>query len=398
MSWQHDIENIIFTITTGDGIKYYPKWRNAIKDVDYNSSVFEFINVGGSLVIREQPKGRKFELKFYFDGENAVTIGNNFELSARNKNAWIVEHPFYGTFKCQPISLKQDNTNYNVSEFTVPVVETLSDYYPQFVKIVEDEISSQLETVNETQAQVLENSLELDKIELAENVTYLNNTLSETIKVSDELNEFKSLVSDAVIEISNAISTGYSILQYIQAIINYPATVEQTIEAKVTALQEALNGIIDSFDGNKNQFEAIGGSIVSSMLYASSVADYETRIDVVKIQDKLTDSYNDYITYLDSLQTDRADSDNSYIPDYSGMNEINTLYNLTIANLFDIAFEAKQEREYILDKDSNLILLTHKFYGLDSEDENIDFFIRTNDIKLNEMLNIKKGRKIAYYV
>jgi hypothetical protein len=66
--------------------------------------------------------------------------------------------------------------------------------------------------------------------------------------------------------------------------------------------------------------------------------------------------------------------------------------------LYRIAFEAKQEREYILDEDSNIILLTHKFYEMDSEDRNINNFIETNNIGLNEILNIQKGRKIVYYV
>jgi hypothetical protein len=71
---------------------------------------------------------------------------------------------------------------------------------------------------------------------------------------------------------------------------------------------------------------------------------------------------------------------------------------LNISNLYSIAFAAKQEREYVLDKDSNPILLTHKFYGLDKNDVNLEKFISTNDIGLTEILNIRKGRKIVYYV
>ena len=297
--------------------------------------------------------------------------------------------------------MAQDNSILNVSKFNVSVIETISELYPQYVKIIEDEINTGLDTTNEAQAQAYDESGELDKVELAQDVSYLDTTLSKIIKTGDELKEFKSLVFDAVIEITNVTSTGLSIMRTIQAVINYPATIQQTVEARFNALQESLTGIINSFDGNKNQFEAVAGSLVSSMMLASTTNitdDYEIRKNVIDQQDNLIVEYNRYIEFLDGLQTDRADSDDSYIPNHTSMNELSSLFGLTIANLFDIAFESKQEREYIIDKDSNIINLTHRFYGLDDQDENIDLFIKTNDIGLNEIINIKKGRKILYYV
>ena len=401
MSWESDIDNIVFTIITGDGKEWKPKWKNAVKTVDYNSSVFEFINVEGALVLRQKPKGRKFDLEFYFDGENAVNIGNSFEFSARDSRVWKVKHPFYGDFKCQPISLSQDNSFLNVSKFVVPVIETITDAYPTPAPVFEDEIKAQVAVVNEAQAQALEQSKELDKIELAQNVSYLDKVYSKIIKADEDLKTFKGIVSEVVIEISNVASTGLSITRGIQALINYPATIEQTVEARFIALKESISGILDTFTGNKNQFEAVCGSIVTAMQLAVSiniVDDYNTRKKVKDHQDKLIVENNRYLAFLDSLQTDRADSDDSYIPNFDSQNELNTLVNLTLSNLYNIAFSAKQEREYVLDKDSNPILLTHKFYGLDKNDLNLENFINTNDIGLTEILNIRKGRKIVYYV
>jgi hypothetical protein len=401
MSWIDDIENISLTIITGDGKSWEPKWKNASKEVEYNASVFEFVNVEGSLVLRQKPKGRKFELELYFDGENAVTIGNSFEQSARDSRIWTIKHPFYGDFKCQPLNLKQDNSGLNVSKFSITVIETITDAYPKPSVVFVDEIESQLVITNEAQAQAFNNSKELEKVSLQNNVETLDTYLSKIIKTGEELKEFKTAVSDAVIEITNVTSSGLTILRAIQSIINYPATIEQTIEARFTALKEAFNTIIDTFTGNKNQFEAVAGGLVAAMYVASSTNitdDYDTRVLVFNQQDKLSEVYNEYVTYLDSLQTDRADSDDSYIPSFDGLNELNKLAGLTMSNLYDIAFSAKQEREYTLDKDSNPILLTHKFYGLDKKDVNLSKFIKTNNIGLNELLNIVKGRKIIYYV
>ncbi len=46
----------------------------------------------------------------------------------------------------------------------------------------------------------------------------------------------------------------------------------------------------------------------------------------------------------------------------------------------------------------NVILLSHKFYGSDENDDNLQKFIDTNNIGLNELLNISKGRKVIYYI
>jgi hypothetical protein len=45
-----------------------------------------------------------------------------------------------------------------------------------------------------------------------------------------------------------------------------------------------------------------------------------------------------------------------------------------------------------------VINITHRFYGLDLADENITRIIDSNNIGINEILEVKKGRKIVYYV
>ncbi len=147
------------------------------------------------------------------------------------------------------------------------------------------------------------------------------------------------------------------------------------------------------------QYEIIGGGILSSEMIASiTEPDYEVRSIVINQQISLLDQYNDYVELLDENQTDRADELNSYHPDFASLNSLNEITNLTISNLFQIAFDSKQERTYTLPKDMNVILLSHKFYGSDENDDNLQKFIDTNNIGLNELLNISKGRKVIYYI
>jgi hypothetical protein len=77
---------------------------------------------------------------------------------------------------------------------------------------------------------------------------------------------------------------------------------------------------------------------------------------------------------------------------------LNSLINFTVSNLFSIALKAKQERSIVLDKDSNWVLLTHRLYGIDKADKNIEELMKSNDVGLNEILQVKKGRRVVYYL
>ena len=75
-----------------------------------------------------------------------------------------------------------------------------------------------------------------------------------------------------------------------------------------------------------------------------------------------------------------------------------SLVSFTSKNLFLLSFDARQERLYELTEDSNLIVLTHRFLGLDADDANIESFRKINDIKNDELYRVRKGRTIKYFV
>lgn len=410
MSWIDDIQNKVFEIVTGDGKSYFPKWKNAIKTQDYNVAVYNFIGVEGSYVDRKKAKGRKFALEFYFDGTDAVALGNNFELSARDKRKWLLKHPFYGNIDCQPLGLVQDNTQYNVSKFTSEVIETLGEGYPEYNDAFEEIIVATQETTNELQAEAFASADKVDRNLLQNTTEYLDSVFSSIIDDENDLNIFKSKVEATVNDIINVTTSATQIIRSMQDMINYPATIVQTVASRFNAFSEALNGLIDNITGitvdsrtlaDKFSFEAIGGAIIAAQQIATSSnieGSYYTRNDVIAQEEKLLDDHFNFLEILDENQTDRNDTETSYVPDFDSMNELANIVGLSVANLYAIAFEAKQERTFVNDKDSNAIVLTHRFYGADLNDENLDYFIETNNIGLNEILNIKKGRTLLFYV
>lgn len=84
--------------------------------------------------------------------------------------------------------------------------------------------------------------------------------------------------------------------------------------------------------------------------------------------------------------------------DPSVLTKLNQLVNITLPNLLNIALDARSERYIITNKDTNAILLTHQLYGLDDNDANLEELIENNQLAMDELIQINKGRKIIYYV
>ncbi len=104
------------------------------------------------------------------------------------------------------------------------------------------------------------------------------------------------------------------------------------------------------------------------------------------------------IETLERLQTDRPDDQEAFTADDTTARLVQEAFGIAQANLFDQAFNARQERILQLEQDDNAVRLTHRFYGMDANDENLNFFINSNGLSLNELLQVKKGRQIRYYV
>jgi hypothetical protein len=128
---------------------------------------------------------------------------------------------------------------------------------------------------------------------------------------------------------------------------------------------------------------------MAKSITVKNTGDFSKKKDTVLYIDKLTSNYETFLTNLDSFSDFEADHDTMFA--------LKLLINNTEFLLYELLFEGKQERNYICERDTNLLLLSKKLYGSISED-NISLIKTTNNIGLSEILNIKQGREILYYV
>lgn len=403
MSWKERLENIKFTITTGDGKSFQPLWRVAEKEFDFNVSRYDFIDVEGSFVDRKKAQGGKFPLTFYFQGDDNIEQCNDFEKSAKDSRLWTIEHPFYGTIKGQPTNLKRNDSSYNVTEITVDFWESLTDDFPLSKKSVKDSVRTKVTAINivSTQA-IVQNSKPLTS-----NISPLKNqavlTASKFKPDALSFNDYVNAVKSGIKTTDVLITDTQTSIENLQKIVSQPADFNTSVTDKIQSYKNAYylmkNSINSLFD--KYFFEGQASSIICGICLSAvnpGEDEYIVRNEIEEVSSLINEIYDDYLSTLDANQISIYDIDNSWMPNINIQSNLNNLVLETLNGLFSLSFDARQERIYELLDDSNLIVLTHRFVGLDSDDKNIENFKKINNIKNDENFVIKKGRLIKYFV
>ena len=410
MSWIEKIKDQM-VIITGDKKEYRPQWLNANKTISYNIASFDFIDVPGTLVKRRKPKGAKYKIEIYFQGDDNLDISRSFEISAADPRKWIIRHPFYGDLNVHPTDLFFDNSKLNITKITGNILETIDDTNPQSIIVPEEKIVQDKEDTDIVTADAFVNNNPQPTVKdinsMDNTVNQLSISTSKVIDDAEEAETFRNLVSKAKADIINAIGEPLAAIRSMQEVINFPSLLSQSVELRLRTLVSEFNKLADSITNltlrnDKFLFENNAGGKITAITVAISTPldqnDYGNKQKVLDVITILLNSYNKYIETLDLIQTEDADELDSYVPDSASMILIDNLVNFTLSNLFAIALNAKQERSVVIEEDSNLIILAHRFYGPNAEDENIDELILNNNIGISVHLLIPKGRVIRYYV
>lgn len=408
MSWILKVKND-FIIKTGDSREYKVLWRNASRVQEYNVAEFEFPEIDGTLVRRSRPKGMRYNIEFYFQGENHLDDAEAFRISADDDRPWTLSHPFYGTLIVHPLSLNYDNTVLNVTKVTGTIVETITDDRPKTTVDPVDKISADKTALDDTFANSFATNVQPDTTDVSQmsaNNASVYSIGKKKVKLDIDAEEYFNLFNDANSKIIEATSDPLAAMRTMQSVLNKPALFGDSVTNRLTVLQDQFEALRISIEGitepsKKRIYESNNAAIVSAMLLAASTpqdGDYGNGSQVLAVVDQLIDIYNTFIDDVDSLQTENGGDLDSYIPDADSMIGLADLFDFTISNLFNIALNSKQERTFILESDSNAILLAHRVYGLQADDSTVDDFINQNEFGLIDILQIRKGTVIKYYV
>lgn len=398
MSWRDRLENTALEITTGDGQVYTPIWLNAIKNLNYNTEGFNFIGVDGTFVSREEQSGDQFPITLFFDGDNCVDEAEAFQISAKDKRPWKLKHPFFNNQLVQPLNLQFDYSDYNVVKITGVLWKTITTKFPEdsedvSTTIVVRKTDLDTDTIAFVSGTILDPEIGLIT-PLGRAISGIEQAFNDLAQAANAAKELKDKVRVASGALQNILNDLTAFTTSLIDLINFPFLIAANVRGSIEGFKTALANLIEIFDPNDDQ-EAIFAEVSLTALNSAASAqfvnpgenDYETRSDVANAEDALTDLYTDSLDYFD---------ENGYIQDIDLAFALDLIVNVSRSNLFEQAFNAKQERSIFTSKDSDPVNLAHSYFG--PGDDALDEFIRINNLSLAEHLEIKKGREITYFV
>lgn len=412
MSWEDNINNRI-RITTGDGKVYEPltMLSDNVGSFEFNVSEFEFPEISGTKVDKRLRKGVRYPLILYFQGEDCIIDGKAFIESSNDTRPWDIIHPIFGQFRGHPLGIDFDNSGINVFKISCTVVETILDDGVKTVFSPSDNAVFILNKSKETNVSSFNESVTsfetTDVTIMSSNTDKLYKASVSSIVDQDAFNEYFNLFNKAQTAIDNALFDAGLVIQQMQNFINYPANFSIGVKNKVNMIKQQANSFLSSVYNlsssynEKKIFENNKGEVINTLIQAITTpqdGDYDSAMDVLFIIEQSISIYNQFIDELQGLQSPDGYQPGSYLPNAEFLESLSYSFNYAVSNLFEIALNAGQERTIILEDDSNVVLLTHRFYGLEQDDSTLNKFISTNNITLDETIQIKKGRKIVYYV
>lgn len=409
MSWQDRyIQNL--RITTGDAEVFelftLPSFS---KEVEMNGMEYNFVGIGGQLIKKDKENlaGRTFPLEFYFVGEDCLENAKSFEFSALHPDPWTIEHPYYDNILGQVLSLKFDDSQLNVTKVSCIVKETITDNGVRVIRTDPRDI-------------VILKKVELDalfeEVDISPSITEIDTVIAtagaqyqdgvKIITLPEDAEAYFNGFNEAITAVNNAVASPVLAIQALNNFLSLPAQFEANVQDRIRVLGNQIDKLRRTITGlfspqSKGLYQLQASTLLGAMCEAAvnpQEGNYRNASIAQVISQTISGRFAQFRQDMDSLQGLNGGDPESFIPDFNTMRAVTDLATTTISSLFEIALAGRREFSHILTEDSNVILLTHRFYKLDPNDDNISELIENNGLTYNQIaLGIRKGTTIKYY-
>lgn len=404
MTWESRL--IPAGFTPPDGTRKIPfAYEDLKKSFVKKGSSFTFPDADGTYVQDFGSASDKFPLRAIFHGKNCDLEAEVFEEAVRQQGVGRLDHPMYGTRNVVAIGevIRRDDLTTAANQVIVELVfwETVGFIYPNAQNDPVATAEEALTIFGEDAATDLKNKLDnADKVSFRSNYTALLDTVKGGL---EKVAEFNDGVKNRFDAISNSIDQGIDALIddpltlafQTLLLIQTPARAGSLIKDRLDAYKNLLDFIVNG--GNTSSPEAFIAADLMSTMVVSSMAvsviehEFDTRGSALSSAEFIVSqmsALNEWREqgYIDTNQTDTG----------SVYQSLQQAIALTAGFLVEISFTLRQERRITLNRNRTIVDLVAELYG--SVDDQLDFFINTNNLSGSEILELPAGKEILYYV
>jgi prophage DNA circulation protein len=406
MSWQDRIIEGAFNSPSGERLTF--KWEDFKKSFTKKGTAFTFPDAPGTFVQDFGRTSDKLPIRAFFTGPNCDLEAEAFEDLVSEQGIGRLEHPMHGIKDVVVIGEvnRRDDLKTAANQVILELVfwETVGLIYPSSEVDPSSTALSILNQFNLEAAEEFADGSPLDDVSTA--AAFVNTYNSFLDNVNSKLGAVASFtdgVKNQFDSINNSINQGITTLvgtplllasQTLQ-LIQAPARAVALIGDRLEAYKDLLGFIIDG--GNSDSVATFrGGNLVasaavSSMALSAINNDFNTKAEALEAAQFMVEQMEALNEWQEQgfVATDQIDVGESY-------QQLQQLIALTAGFLVEISFSLKQERRLILDRSRTIVDLVAELYG--SIDDQLDFFINSNDLSGSEILELPAGKEVLYYV
>jgi hypothetical protein len=428
-NWEERLAGSIKFVSP-DNNSFDAKWIGSPRSVDKKLAVFEYPKVKGSVVQDLDVTSNRYDITFFFDGDNNDKISNAFFAAMKQTGKWEVIHPIHGFLGLQPVTVTVNDEPINsggVTEINSSWIEPID--------------SVTLETDREAKGIVdaLNNDLNLNAAEqFAANVRTATDKLKGAIETTTNgiqnltdfaLDPVKS-TTDSIDDAFNSVQQGiqqtldatvFQPLQLagqIQQLIQLPLYATSDVKARLKAYGElatsyfsllpgSLNNTVpdsattDEFRNTVVTTELALSATIGSLGLIATTGSLDTRNEVIGVIEDIISLSTEITDQLDTVQKDFQilTIDRQYFSQTITFSTAQLLLSKAFRYLLLTLFDLKVEKRFVLGAPRAPIEITISEYGsLGENDVFFDLFLGSNNLLDNDILLLPPGKEVVVYI
>jgi hypothetical protein len=410
--WTDRIREAAYTSPSGRRLTFKYEdvsYRRAIK-----ATAYDFTDVDGAYIQTRGFSGRQFPLRCFFSGPNYDKEAAGFEAIVFERGFGTLEHPIYGVHNVAPfgeVARRDDlKTAANQTVLEITFFESIKTLYPSTDLDYGDSVLGAVDAFNEANAIQLERNADLSTF--TKRATFKDSILRGVGNVEKGLKALADVTADTQAQfdsVNDSINRGIDVLlrdplilaRQVQTLIQTPARSLASIRSRLSGYAGLLSDIFGRADSissgpeDNNRFfgrDLFASTLVTGQVLSAVNNQFETRLGAIGAAAEVN-------AQLDALVTWR-DENFDYVGAVDEGESIQALteaVSLVTGYLIEISFTLKVERSITLDRPRTLVDLLAELYGAEYETQ-IDPFIKANELTNMEILELPRGRRLAYYL
>ena len=381
------------------------------------ASNHEILNKNEAIPQDQGNRSKAYPMEVFFTGSNGDKLADTFFDSLGEQytanTPGILNHPRWGDIAVMPFEFQQSEqlvTGAGVFRVPVEFREIPQARFPVAIGVDQSEISADI-TALEDILEAGNEQIDIDdpgvfaefRAKVNDVVTIVSDAIGTIADGVDEVGDTFRLIQD---DIDSALVIGadaIQIMSQVNTMIRLPSQIVDNTLNKLQSYGTMIDGLLNSFANafttQDEETQINFATMFQDLLYFSSsviseaglFTEYETR-------DAAGDAL-DFINNAFDLTEQRLSEISqllpSFIPDHNTGLATLLIIGDTNSILIDRSFDLKAKQTVILSGPSDAITETWRFY---KDMAQLEFFIRTNNLQDNEILEIPAGKEVIAYV